>query len=428
VFRGVAFRQFLRSDFSWLLLLIVVFIVTTRWLSWQDGIAAVGGNDVHSYQLLAEAAPGFPDTVVGSAYTDRYLVHWFVGWFSAATGLALTSTYRLIWAVVFCAIIVTTCACLRRLGVQGWPRRLCLALVVLNPYALRYYAIVPGYLADLVFQAGLVLALLGTISRRYLMVVAGVLLAVPGRQTIIIVAPVLAIWLILDGRGLQRARARQTTAMLLVLLPFAVLTAVRRLTAPFTHTFSPRFPDDTVLPLIANLPGSATVLADHLLRVLAPLMVTLSMLVALLVVHLHRRKSPPLAAPMTAFAAFAVVCQPLGIGPTFPGFAGNEPRLSALGLIPLVLCLGVLLNSIGPRRWKTAHVWGLMLVVVVASLHHIYTAIGPATVGQFIVVQGAASAGAVLLLLTAERAESPENANQPEGNPSIMGDRSRSRL
>jgi hypothetical protein len=388
-------------------------------VSWEDGIAIVGGTDVYSYETMAEAAPGLPSTVLGSAYTDRYLVHWAVGTLAALTGSGLPLAYRLGWAVSFAVIIIATYRCLRALRVTGWPMRLCLALVVLNPYALRYYAIAPAYLADAVFQAGLVVALLGMTTRRRALVLVGVLVAALARQTIVIVVPVLAVWLLLQSRRRSSdaaesgaapsdvtpsgVAASRVTAVAVVVLPFALLAGVRMITAPFSETFTPRFPQDFILPLLADLPGSAVVLADHVLRVLAPLLLTVSIGVTALLICWRRRRPVPLAAVMCALAGAAVIGQPLGIGPAFPGFTGNQPRLSALGLIPVALAVGALLMALPPRRWSRWRELALGVVVVGASLHHLYTVVGPADVTQFIVLQGVACALIVVLLFTGER-------------------------
>jgi hypothetical protein len=396
-------RRLLAGDVGWLLLLVGLFAATTRWSGWDEGIALVGGSDVYSYRLMSDAAPALPTTPIASAYSDRYLVHWTVGTLAAVTGLSVPSTYRIAWLVAFAVVVLATHAALRALDVAGWPRRLCLALVVLNPYAMRYYALVPAYLADVLLQAGVVLAVLGLAARRPGLVLGGVLVAVAARQTILVVLPVLAVWLLLDRGQARSRRARQITAGSVVVLPLAVLAAVRRLTRGFTEPFSPGFPDDTILPVLADLPTSAVVLADHVLRVAAPHLLALSIGCTALLVLWRHRGTVPLPAAMCALVSAAVVCQPLGIGPAFPGFSGNEPRLSALGLIPLVLSVGVLLVRGWPDDWGRGRGLALTVVVVAASLHHLYTVVGPADVAQFMVVQVVAAAAAVLLLLGRSR-------------------------
>ncbi len=388
-------------------------MLTTRWLSWRNGIAATGGQDVFQYELMSKAAPGLPQGQVGSAYTARFAIHWSVGTVANLAGVSVELTYRIACLVAMAAFALTARLCLIRLGVTGWALRLCLALAVLNPYALRYYALVPGYLSDVVFQLGLALALLGTISRRSSTLVAGVAVAVLARQTTVVVAPVLAVWLLIDGRGRAGGWWRLVTALVTVALPFAALAAVARLTRPFTAEFSPQLPEDTVLPLIRELPATAAVLGDHVLRVAAPLLLVLSMLVALMVIHFRRRQPIPVEVYLCALVSAAIVGQPLVIGPTFPGFSGNEPRLSALGFLPLVLCLGAAFRSSQTVLSRRSAV-PLVLLVALASLHHIYTAVGPTTATQFLALQAVAAALAFLLvLMAAGKREVPGPAGQP---------------
>jgi hypothetical protein len=401
--RGRAVKH---TDIIWLILLIVLFAATTPWVSWKGGIALTGASDVQVYEILARAAPSFPKEVVGSAYTDRYFVHWFIGTISAVSGLPLSWIYRATCALLLSILITVIWAVFKRLDVFGWPRRLCLALVILNPYALRIYAIVPGMIADLVFQTGLVLAMLGTISRRFVVLLTGVLVASLARQTILVAAPVIALWLLLDARRQPRPWPRRVTALTVMLLPIAVLFAVRQVTKSFTDPFSPNFPEDTIIPLIASLPTSASALSDHILRVSASLILAVSMLIVSLLIQRQQLGSLPLAALMSALVGASVICQPLGIGPSFPGFSGNEPRLSALGLIPMVVCLGVLLGSGRLRSWTTTKGLTLVMLVAAGSLHHIYTVIGPANVRQFIAVQVAAAVISTALLVVLGRSGS----------------------
>jgi hypothetical protein len=391
-----------RNDYLWLVPIAAFFVATTRWLSWSDGIAVTGGQDVYQYELMSRVAPSLPVTEIGSAYTARFVIHWSVGTISALSGVSLELTYRIACLMIMVAFALTVRLILIRLGVTRWVLCLGLALAVLNPYALRYYALVPGYLSDVVFQFGLALAILGTVSRRAAILVAGVVIAAFARQTTVVVAPVLAVWFLIEGRREPRRWAPWTTALVTAVAPFVVLALVGQVTRRFTSNFSPRFPEDTILPLLADLPSTAAVLADHVLRVSAPLLLVAGMLFALIVLYVRRRRSLLLDSYMCAIVSAAIVGQPLLIGPAFPGFAGNEPRLSALGFLPLVLCLATAFRGLN-RRARSRPAIALMLLVALASLHHIYTWIGPANAAQFLAVQASAAFLAFVLILVSWR-------------------------
>ena len=402
-----------RTDHLWLVPIAVFFASTTRWLSWSDGIAATGGQDAYQYELMSRVAPSLPVTEIGSAYTARFVIHWSVGTISALSGASLEMTYRIACLIFMLAFAWAVRLILIRLGATDWILGLGLALAVLNPYALRYYALVPGYLSDVVFQFGLALAILGTISRRAAILVVGVVVAALARQTIVVVAPVLAVWLLIEGRREPRQRAPWTTALVASVAPFLVLAVVAQVTHRFTSNFSPRFPEDTILPLLSDFPSSAATLIDHVLRVSAPLLLVVGMLLALLVLYVRRRRSPPLDSWMCAIVSAAIVGQPLLVGPAFPGFAGNEPRLSALGFLPLVLCLVAAFRGLN-WRLRSLPAITLMVLVALASLHHIYTRIGPANAGQFFAEQASAACLAfVLILLSTRSARTAETEHEP---------------
>jgi hypothetical protein len=91
----------------------------------------------------------------------------------------------------------------------------------------------------------------------------------------------------------------------------------------------------------------------------------------------------------------------------------NENRLSVMGLIPLVVGLALMLGeleraSIRPLPVRTATV--LVGLLVLASFHHIYTAIGTADKAQTLVLE---TIVAVALLLVMVRSYSAWPARRP---------------
>jgi hypothetical protein len=110
------------------------------------------------------------------------------------------------------------------------------------------------------------------------------------------------------------------------------------------------------------------------------------------------------------------------ISPSFPGFDGNEPRISALGLIPFVVALAVVLPAglDGPVVGRPRPRWlvpVLLALLAVASLHHIYTSVGPRSTGQFLAVQVVvAVVAAALVARRTVRTRRPASP-QPEPRP-----------
>ncbi len=140
-----------------------------------------------------------------------------------------------------------------------------------------------------------------------------------------------------------------------------------------------------------GLPATAPVLGDHALRVVVPLLLALSAIAATLLTRLGRLRSLRSDQLMTALLACTIAGQPLVIGPSFPGFAGNEPRLSALALLPTVFCLAAFYR-VWPPRWSRPQVVAVSVAVVAASFHHIYAVAGPTSASQFVLLQSISAA------------------------------------
>jgi hypothetical protein len=135
----------------------------------------------------------------------------------------------------------------------------------------------------------------------------------------------------------------------------------------------------------------------HTVRVAVPFLLPLVLLLVTAIGIRRQGTAVPVHFWGLLAVSAAIVVQPLGMSDSFPGFAYNEPRLSALGLVPFVLGIAVLLRSLD-RPLERGRALALVATVAGASLHHLYTAVGPASLGQFIALQlGAGAVAAVLL-------------------------------
>lgn len=380
----------------------------------------LGERDVLAYQLMAEAAPGLPQMTIGAAYTARLPVHYAVGLLADATPLAVHGAYAVVTATCVTATLWAAWSAMRHLDLSpAWQSAL-LAVPLLNAYAFRYYLLAPGMVADLTFVAGLTVGINGALTRRNGVLLAGAVLAACSRQTALLALPVLAGCVVLARRGESGRVARWSLAAAVAALPFIAWIAVTAVTAPFTEPFGPRIPEDTVLPQLLQLPSSLPDLVMHGLRVAVPYLVPAGILVA---VALGRRRAgapvPPLFWGLLAMSA-AVLAQPLAVRRTFPGFAFNEPRLSALGLMPFVLAIAVLLSGVHLRLGRRRLV-SLVAVVAVGSLHHLYTIVGPGSLDRFLLVQLVMAAIVGVLLAGVAREAAPGGAAGPDGGTTGPG-------
>jgi hypothetical protein len=367
----------------------LVLLLPSRWTG--NETIHPWGADVVSYEQIAAAAPGLPDAQIASAYSDRFAPHYVVGILSDASGLSLHASYRIVALLCILATLLVAERIFRTLRPPWWIYAFGLTLFALAPYALRESILGPGGYQDLVFVLGSAVSLLGLLRVRFSLVMLGALLALSGRQTALLFALAAACW-ILFAPDWKQALAQRTrfieAAGLLVAIGVAYLV-IKQVTDPFSDPFAPDSPADTI---IFGLPG-ASELASHLARCADPLIVpgtALLTVLAILVAAGERMRQLPAELWLCLLLSASIVIQPVVIDPDFPGFSSNEQRLAALGLLPLCVALAIALIEAERRRLivpSPALVWAGLGVLAVASLHHIFTIVGPSDVKQFAAIQ-----------------------------------------
>ena len=83
---------------------------------------------MRTYQRIAEAAPGLPDSGIGSAYGERFAGHWLAGSLADWLGLSIPDAYRVLVAIAVVATLLALAAAVRRIGLatraarQSWSR------------------------------------------------------------------------------------------------------------------------------------------------------------------------------------------------------------------------------------------------------------------------------------------------------------------
>jgi hypothetical protein len=379
------------------LLLLGTLLLTTG----QLDLAPAG--DAPRYREIAAAAPGAPEQM-GSAYTGRVVPHYAIGLAASATGVSLDTAYVVALLLVVIALVLVVHRLLRPLPPAA--HLLAAGLVLLHPIQLRSYLAQPATLQDLVFVLGLAMALVAIAEDAPGWAVAGAAVALCGRQSALLVGPVLAIWCLVRARPGMAGAVAAITAGGFVAIDLAV--------ASFTEHFEPRIPQDTVLaaPLDAEL-------AAHVARTLTPLIAVGALLACLL--WRSRGRAPARAGWALALGA-VVVAQPLAIDPAFPGFAHNEQRLAALGVLPLAYAVGVLTGPFAPGTRRMVAGGGLL---VLGSLHHVHAVPAPPGVTAFLVLQALVAAGlcACVLSPAAGSPYRPRPRRRPSG-PSAASPRS----
>jgi hypothetical protein len=368
--------------------LLVALLLPNRW----TGNASIHpwAHDIVAYQKVAAAAPDLPAGHIASAHAERFVPHYLVGLLSDLTGLSLHASYRIAALACIAATLLVAERIFANLRPPWWIYALGLSLFALAPYSLREVILMPGSFTDLVFVLGVGLVLLGLLRVRFSLVLFGALVALSGRQTALLFAAAAACWILFAPEWREhplRTRLAEAAGMLITL--GGVYLVIKAVTKSFSIHFAPDSPSDTII----FGPPSVHHLITHLARCADPILVPGAALATVLVILASaglRARDLPMRFWLCLLLCAAIVIQPIVINPDFPGFSNNEQRLAGLGLLPLCVALAIALIEADRRRLilpSPALVAAGLGLIFVASLHHIFTIVGPSNVRQFAAIQ-----------------------------------------
>jgi hypothetical protein len=372
------------------LLLIACAVLAQRWYGWNDALV-LGGIDAKSYEAVALAAPALP-----AAPAERLPFHHAQRWFGPyavgllAGGLRLEVREVFAWASGACLLgaILLMQAAFMRLGLATSALAVCTALVVFH-YSFRFYLVAPGMLPDALFILGLALTLVGLAGANLPLLLAGILLAGLARQSVLLLLPGIAYWVLRGETWTRRSKpARSLTILAAVALAVAVYIGTGRLAAPFAD---PSNNLEAVTGLFVWLAGPAFSGADLAVffgYAAIPLLIPSAMLAA----DCCHGRGVGAGARWTAetgaclLMAAAIVSQPLLGGPEYTE-NGNAMRLAALALAPLALGVASRLKESGAAQISPSRALAIILLLGAGSLHYNYTVLGPRTPVEFVLLQ-----------------------------------------
>lgn len=392
--------SFLAAPLNWpvasaiVVLLLGIVAATNRWMSFGAGLTYARADDERAYLLIARTAPSLPDARIADQHADRWPLHWLIGWIADFTGAQVEILYRYAAIALAIAILLLLAAVLMRVGASMTTALVCLGVVALNPYSLRYYALAPGYLVDLALELGIAVALLGLVTRRLPLVLAGAVVGAMSRQTMLPLLPVLALWMAFapEWRAGTSSRARRGRAAAVLALPIAVYGVVALVAQDFSRP-GIAFSRLTILDHVAALPGTASDLLDHFAHVGIVLLVIGALLAATLVTTGLR--DLPFAFWGSLAIGVVVVAQAAALNPD-PVFndyhSSNEPRLTAMALGSLAVALAIargVAERAAPGRSAAAPPLALLALglLTIASLHQDLTVISTGSAGATLALQ-----------------------------------------
>lgn len=362
-------------------LLLGFVAITNRWLGWNGGFDLVQANDQRAYLEIANAFPGLPDRELADQHAQRWVVHWSIGGLADLFGTSPEVVYSWVAALLAIAACVVLVAVLIRLGVSVATAAIALGVVVLAPYSFRFYVFAPAYLADLVFYLGLAVVLLGMARRSLPLVLAGLVAGVLARQTMLAVAPVIAVWIALaaDWRRDGERSPWGAVAAALVLPALAYALAKQGASSFATEGFP--LSRLTILDTLLDLPGTASDLANHAAHVAIVPIVVVALLAATLTSLDLRRQPADLWGPLAVGVAIVVQAVVLNPDPISYDYSStNEPRLTSMALPAFAVALAVARRNVeAASAAARENAPALMLLAIpllaLASLHQKFTVV-----------------------------------------------------
>jgi hypothetical protein len=337
---------------------IVFVLATQRWYSWNRAVELDLGGDMPAYESIARAAPGLPTEPIRVQHAQRFPLHWLVGSIADVTGIGLHVVYALAMALCLSAILLAVHATLDRLDLTPGAYALCIGSLIAGAYSFRYLLIVPAMVGDALFVLGLSLVLLAFVSDTFVLLLAGLLVAVVARQTGLPLVLPAAAWLA------TRPGRRGRRIALAIALPVCAYAVIAVAAHSFARDDFGGFSRFTVLGSI----GHPRELAAHVGRLALGVLVPLAFAVA---AWLRTRRRLDATAWAVAGAAIVVLAQPLLLGPAW--VVQNEARLAALATPALAVFAAWSLRAVSlPRRETIA----IGAAIAAGSLHHLYSRAG----------------------------------------------------
>jgi hypothetical protein len=379
--------------------LLALLAATNRWQGWTAGWQLVDGHDEPIYKQMALAAPHLP-TLVPNQHAQEFPLVYLVGLAAHLLGVSVDYVFRAVAYGVIVAICLSLHRLLDRAGVRLSTYAVCMALLILNTYCLRYYLIVPGYFLDVTFVLAIGIALGALISERYWLVVAAIVLGVLARQTAVVTSLTLGWWVAFgpgwrDAGGLRRA----CRAIGAVAIPVVTYLALVRLSARFSAPDTPGIVGLTVIGDLEHLPSTLGALADHAVRV-ADGLFAVAGLTGVAILSRYRtgdRARLPFEFVGCSVVGWSIVLQALALNTSY---SGHPERLTVLAMLPFVAAIGYLLRE---REQVGLVLPGsvaavMIAVLTVGSLQYLYTVVGPSTAAQGAILQLVAAAVVSALL------------------------------
>ncbi len=384
-------RQLNPKEFLWSLLFLAFVLFTNVWLPWDAAIEYMLKQDVAPYVSITQAAPDFPVDKMAFHHAQRFFAPYALGLIAKATNLDFRLFYYAATLFLTVGLVGVSTRIFKTLGLTARNTIFWNALLIACPYFFRYYALVPGMLQGLLFNFGLAVVLLGLLRVNIRILITGAILAALARQTTLLIIPTLVVWM-LTSKNWKNAFTlplRLATTALIVLMIGLIYKGSGWIVTSFAkQSVSSESISGLFVWLHSSL-FSVRELAEYVLRVFLPfLVIAISSLgfIELKVLKDLKKARYNNLAMMCFFMALCILAQPLLAGPIVAGQSAS--RLSTHGLVPFVMGAAYLSKrSRWLNRMSVFEFLGVLSLVFLLSLHHLYSTIGPKTSSQLVAMQ-----------------------------------------
>lgn len=378
--------------YSILFIMLLSVIFTNRWLV-NDSDMSIHQFDSKSYLQIAESAPDFPqevhvsypfapDSVAKIPYhhAQRFAVPFAIGLVAHASNISVENIFIVFQIAFVSAILLLLFKIALYIGLPP-PNALLLPLFFLcNPYTTRFFFAATPMIPDMVFMLGLTVILYGLVRISSIEVFLGVLIAIFGRQTALLLLPGIFLWIFVME---DWKKVVLTKKILLCSAVFLVISGWYFYSGAIASSFAGKnynaehltglihwlgfFHSSQTTEFFAQSSFSLKVLGEFIFRGILSL---LPALLTSIVLYISGEKVFRFRELIVlALLILSVIVQPFLAGPVITG--NTIIRLTALALPILLVLLAKLLKD--TKKLTLRNLVILFPVFLLATVHHRYT-------------------------------------------------------
>jgi hypothetical protein len=363
-------------------LLVAAGMVLLLWLSNQHfSFASPYTNEVagdtRGYFWIATDAPELVSKKVPQHRAQRFAVPATIGVAARWLGVQEETGFYLTVLVISFAIIYRWQRLIQWCGYSGTTAIAITAMLIFNPYAFRYCFAFPGMVGDLVFIWSLLHVLDSLLKGQGIFLIFWTLIMALARQTAIVCLPAIVLGVLFLPSWNKPQRTRILYALSLVAVTGMVYQFTRSIAAPFSiPTSSWHFLREGMMWYLLRFEWDVFVV--FFLRFVITFWIPLVLLLGCIAfgAKVSRSRSAKIQEGLLWLLIAGICAQPILFGPEITG--GNIQRLCVFSLPAALLVLAPRLERAPcSQTGSVLRTGGLLLVLWVSSLHHLYSFWGP---------------------------------------------------